>query len=352
MKIAFHTYQLGERGTEVMIYNYAKYCQEILGHEALIVSTSTRPTPGLKLFQDKFQVLLYDEIFQSNGQNEHLRRRLEGFVSDQKIDALFSAKGGENDNILPTNCKTWAHPIFRMDQPHGDVYAGVCKYIADKHGGTHPHVFPIIENPNIVGDLREELGIPKDAFVFGRHGGKDTFSLSFTPQVIAKVLEKRSDCYFLFLNTDKFINHDKVIHLPMTVDFERKFKFINTCDAMLHSRLDGEIFSQAVAEFSISNKPIITWSGIVLDQNDNQVIHPSYDVGHVAVLKNKGIYYHGPSDLENILSGVTKKDLLEHDWDVYKDRFSPKRIMHQFENVFIKELNNSHVEFLEDQEEE
>ena len=348
MKIAFHTYQLGERGTEVMIYNYAKYCQEILGHESVIISTTSRPTPGLALFENDFEVILYDEIWQQSGQNQHLQNRFEEIVKNKNIDAFFAAKGGEDDKIFPSNCATWAHPIFRMDQPHGDVYAGVCKYISDKHGGKFPHVFPIIENPRITGDLRAELGIPEDAFVFGRHGGKDTFSLPFAYEAIAKTLQARSDCYFLFLNTDRFIEHERVIHLPMTVDFQRKFQFINTCDAMLHCRLDGEIFSQAVAEFSISNKPVITWSGIILNENQQKMRHPSYDYGHQAVLKENGIYYHGPIDLQEILTGISRSFVNQHDWDVYKDKYGPVRVMKQFENVFIKGLNNCGHEFLED----
>ena len=51
MKVAFHSYQLGDRGTEVCLYKYAKYNQETLGNESIIISTSTRPTPTLDMFQ-------------------------------------------------------------------------------------------------------------------------------------------------------------------------------------------------------------------------------------------------------------------------------------------------------------
>ena len=52
IKIAFHSYQLGERGTEVCLYKYAKYNREILGNESIIISTSSRPTPCLNRFKD------------------------------------------------------------------------------------------------------------------------------------------------------------------------------------------------------------------------------------------------------------------------------------------------------------
>ena len=348
MKILFHSFQLGERGTEVMLLNYAKHVRDILGHEPVIVSTHTRPTPGLSLFKD-FEVVLYPEIFDSQLRNEHLQERLERIVDQTKADAIFQAKGGEIDNTTPRNCKSWIHGIFRMDEPHGDVYSAVSKYIVDKHQAKHPHVFPIIEHPGIVGNLREELRIPQDAFVFGRHGGYDTFTISWAHEAMKRALDKRKDLYFVFLNTAKFIDHPRAKFLPMTTDIDRKFKFINSCDAMIHSRLDGEIFSQAVAEFSICNKPIVTWSGLI-NWNGQIVNQPGYDTGHLAVLKEDGIYYHGPNDLENILTGITHGFVNAKDWNVYKNKYSADRVMRQFDNVFIKGLNNWEVDFLEDVE--
>ena len=39
--VAFHSYQLGERGTEIHMYNLAKYNRDILGNESIIISTSS-----------------------------------------------------------------------------------------------------------------------------------------------------------------------------------------------------------------------------------------------------------------------------------------------------------------------
>ena len=38
MKIAFHNNQLSLRGTEVAMYDYAKYNEEILGNESIVIS--------------------------------------------------------------------------------------------------------------------------------------------------------------------------------------------------------------------------------------------------------------------------------------------------------------------------
>ena len=37
----------------------------------------------------------------------------------------------------------------------------------------------VVDLPEVDGDLREELGIPENAFVFGRNGGSETFDLDF-----------------------------------------------------------------------------------------------------------------------------------------------------------------------------
>lgn len=327
--IAFHSYQLGERGTETHMYNLAKYNQEILGNKSIIISTNTRPTPSLSMFQKDFKTILYDDVWQQDGVNQKLRTKLELICEENGVSHFWATKGGENDGIMPTNVVSIAACVFRMDQPHGTIYSGICEYISNKHGGQFPYVYPIIEKsyPDYFENFREELNIPKDALVFGRHGGKDTFSLSFAKESIIEALNRRPDIYFLFLNTDVFINHPRVIYLNWSSDFKYKSKFVNTCDAMIHARIDGEIFSQAVAEFSIRNKPIITWSPDIVPNH--------YDTGHIWVLKDKGIYYKDGHQLLNILLNISKSDITDKDWDVYKDKYSAQNVMKEFDRLFL-----------------
>jgi hypothetical protein len=324
MKVGFHSYQLGDRGTEICLYKYAKYNREILGNQSVIISTSSRPTPSLSRFNE-FQVELYPDVWVNDGKNDALRGTLEKLVERHKIDVFYAIKGGESDGIMPKNCWSVAHCIFRMDQPHADVYAGVCEYISHKHGGIHPWVYHIVEAPLVEEDYRAELNIPRNALVLGRHGGNNTFNISFVPETIKKVINERCDLYFLFLNTDRFIDHPRVIHLPHTIDERVKTKFVNSCDAMIHARLDGEIFSLSVAEFSIQNKAIITWDG----HNDQ------YDRGHVFTLGSKAIYYRGPADLRLILLYLDRMALRRADWDAFGDTYSPQKIMRQFNDKLL-----------------
>ena len=77
-----------------------------------------------------------------------------------------------------------------------------------------PH---IINKHNFLGDLRNELKIDSKKIVIGRHGGPNTFDIDFVKRVIKKVLDKREDIIFLFLNTTKFLEHERVIYLPKTI---------------------------------------------------------------------------------------------------------------------------------------
>ena len=56
-----------------------------------------------------------------------------------------------------------------------------------------------------------DLGLPSDAVVVGRYGGKDTFDLDFVKDAVIESLEKRSNLYYLFLNTPKFIENDRCL---------------------------------------------------------------------------------------------------------------------------------------------
>lgn len=328
MKVAFHSNQLSERGTEVALYKYAKYNEEILGNESIIISSAQRHNQGLSKFTAKFPVFLYDDQCMDGVSNDTVRVLIEDICAEQNVDVFYAIKAGENDGIIPTNVKTAMHCVFRMPQPHGDVYASICKYLSEKSGEGYSYVHHILEKemPDVTDNLRSELGIPEDVLVLGRHGGNDTFSLPIYG-VISKALESREDLWFVFLNTNKFIDHPRVIFLPMSIDEEYKAKFINTCDGMIHARADGEMFSMSVAEFVIRNKPIITW---------NPKQPPTYyDTGHIYLLKESGIYYETEQDLFDILMMSEKENLNLGSWDNFTADYTPEKVMEEFRNVFL-----------------
>ena len=178
------------------------------------------------------------------------------------MDILYCIKAGWNDNIVSRACKTVVHSVFQFFEPHGDVYAYISDWLSTKmSGGAVPNVPHMIHLSRTSSDLRTELGIPKEAVVFGRSGGEETFDIPFVHTAVYDIAKHNLDRYFIFLNTHSFCAPlPNIIHLHGTADLVRKTAFINSCDAMLHARQSGETFGLAVAEFSSRNKPIITWA--------------------------------------------------------------------------------------------
>lgn len=302
MKIGFHSNQLGIRGTEVALYDYALGNQEILGNESIIFAPKGSDLTTYDKFSKKFQVHLYNDF-----------RELEKF----NLDWCFWEKFGTYDGKLLNSAKNFVHAVFNVCEPHGEVYA----YISEWLGNLHNHPFlpymvtPYQQDPSI--NYRKFFNIPKDAIVFGRHGGFNQFSYPWVYPVIEKVLKKNKNIYFLFLNTQKFINHPRVIHFEPTYEISKKIAFINTCDAMLHSREEGESFGLAVCEFLTQNKPIIT-------NPDGR------DKNTPIILGDKGFYYTNANELYTILTEFT---LTNKNYSHLIDAFSPEKVMNKFNNL-------------------
>ena len=136
------------------------------------------------------------------------------------------------------------------------------------------------------------------------------------------------------MNIDHFIDHSQVIFLPGNPDPIFKSSFINACDAMIHARGIGESFGLACGEFSIHNKPVITYA-----------LSPQRN--HIDVLGSKAMLYKGPTELKQIFLGFDRVWHQNQDWDCYSKEFSPDTVMKKFASVFLDEkaLKRSAIEF-------
>lgn len=313
LTVAFHGNRLGLRGTQVAIYDYARYNEELLGNRSIIVSPkeAAHEAPAIERFAKRFEVALYENP-----------TGLDDFLERTKADVCYFIKSGENDGILTRTCKNVVHAVFRHREPHGDIYAYISEWLSNfMSDGQLPWVPHIVEMPASSGNLRRQLGIPSDAIVFGRYGGVETFDIPFAQVAVREIAKIRPDRFFLFMNTAPFCAAaPNIIHLEGSSDPLVKRKFIDTCDAMLHARTSGETFGLAVGEFSVCNKPILSWSG-------------SEERCHLEILGDKAITYSDANELvEHLMTLVpdTSKN-----WDCYSAQFSPKAVMRQFEEVFL-----------------
>ena len=322
MKIGIHSEQFDGRGTGKAPYDYGVALQEIYGHEPIFITSKHPMNEGLKKINEKFKSVLYEST-DPNGIRDELSR----IIDREKLDFLYMVKSGQNDHKTPSNCKTGIHCVFLMTEPHGNVYAGVSEFIAKRFGKTEyvPH---IIKNYSPTENLRKKLNIPEDALIIGRCGGFDTFNVEFAKNAVKTILNHRKDLYFIFQSTKNFYEHERVIYLPWVETEQEKFNFIHTCDAMIHARHGGESFGLAIGEFSVANKPVITWSGI------NDTI--PHDKNHIAILNDKAIVYNNEQELVDILYNIDKNFISSHNWDKYSDKFSEPMVINKFREVFLE----------------
>jgi hypothetical protein len=307
-KIAFHSNQLSIRGTEVALYQYAKYNEEILGNKSVIMTFTNRDMEAYQKFADRFEVVILDWW------------AYESYLKENNFDYFYITKMGINDGFSLDSIKTLVHTVFRFNEPHGYKYFYISDWLAKDQGySPFTHSLPYICEPlpQTLENLREQLNIPSDAKVFGCYGGSTEFNINFVKETISKIVREEENTYFIFMNIPSFDNHNQIKFLPAKYDLLEKSKFVNTCDFMIHARYGGETFGLACSEFALSNKPVITYGD-------------SGEKCHIEILGEYGIYYYNPEDLYNIFKN-TQSYIKFTDYTQPYRQFSPEKIMKKFE---------------------
>jgi hypothetical protein len=316
MKIAFHSNQLGLRGTEVALYGYALYNREILGNESIIISDKSKDLGAYDKFKTQFDIHLYDNFSE-----------VVSWVDKYNVDAVYYQKAGHYDGKLVPNAKNLVHTVFQYNQPHGEVYAYISKWLANHmSNGALPYVPYLVDilRYDHIDNYREYLGIPEDATVFGYYGGSDSFNIDFAKKAVIDVARLDKNTYFVFMNVDAFCDEPNVIFLQGTSDLDKKIGFINTCDACIHARNGGESFGLTVAEFSSKNKPVITTTHCTAELSD---------LAHIEMLGDKAVLYSDYTTLMQILTNFKDIQSSKDSWNAY-NIYSPEIVMQQFKDVF------------------
>jgi hypothetical protein len=302
MKIGFLNNQIDNRGTGNAVFHYAHYNEVILGNKSKIFTlpNANHSEEAVSKFVNRFGEI-HAPSLQSLGD----------------IDVLYHIKSGTLENYFtPPNGRYVVHAVFESNFPHGDRFATISEWMGKRD--SLPFVPHIVELANTKVDFREQMEIPQDATVFGRHGGWDSFDISWAWEAVTEALGAREDVYFIFLNTEPVIDHPRVLHFPATLNEGAKRAFINTCDAMLHARSRGETFGISVGEFAILGKPVFTYDG-------------SYEKAHIYELRGTARTYTDKADLLGQLlafqHGETNHPFYDH--------YTPKNVMAKFKEVFL-----------------
>jgi hypothetical protein len=327
--VAFFIRHFGERGTEVAVYSYAHYNETILGNKSIILAFHKETydmiyySCGVRFIQDSFnRFSARFPIIQVRDFSE-----VDALLEKLNVDAFYMLTHGAIGHdgypfAIPATAHSIIHCVFTTQEPHGSVYIPISDHLNEKYGTTYPVLPHIVDVADTREDMREELGIPKDAVVFGRYGGEETFDIGIARQAVIDTASAHSNIYFIFMNTPAFCNLPNVKFLPRSLDDVVKRKFINTSDAFLHARSGGETFGLAIAEFAVCEKPIFACTSFI-------------DDAHFKILGDKIVPYTTLDELNTKLSEfyVGKYDMKNNGYMAY----SPERVMKTFERFLPDE---------------
>jgi len=256
----------------------------------------------------------------------------EAILREEGADFFYCVKNGFNDGVFSRRVPTGIHAIFRESEFHGDVYAYISDWLSRVMAHGCAAVAPwMVRLADDSGDMRTEAGgrwpevaIPKEATVFGRHGGDDSFDIPWVQKTVVETAKKNPDIWFLFLNTREFAGAaslPNIRFLPATADSVRKRRFLNTCDAMIHGRRRGETLGMACLEFASLGKPVLTFTG-------------SPELAHLDILGSSALPYQNRAELNALLQSPDRWP----DAGGWKSRFEdyqPETAMRRFQEVFL-----------------
>lgn len=315
MKIAFHTTLFCFRGTSNAMYEYALYNEIILKNQSIIVYPRHEnhfPDMFLK-YANRFPMVMYDS-----------EEALKTLLSDHHCDAMYTMKYGSPPSDEDIDIPLLVHCVFAVI-PQGHAFAGVSEFLSRKYGVTDyvPHIIRRLSLTEQT--LREELGIPEHALVFGRHGGLDTIWNNPILKVMETIVTERDDVFFLFMcPTDvHFPRHPHIITVNVSINADIRQRFINTCDAFLALEAIGHTFGLSCGEFTATEKPVICFDPI----------HPLANRAHIEIMGTDAIYFRDEETFQKIIYAFVRHKG-RHSYGV----FSPAVVMDRFKKVFLKNV--------------
>jgi glycosyltransferase involved in cell wall biosynthesis len=314
--VLFFVNTLSFRGTTTAVLDYAKYNQTILGNESVIGYRS-----DIGYFPDGgTEDEVYKKILTEYEIRPLVGNNFNTICND--IDFSYFIRAGYKEEI-PDNTRVGVHAVFQYNQPHGDKYAYISRWLSWKMSmGLIPFVPHIVNLPpptENVARLRNQLGLKKDDIVIGRIGGYETFDIDFVKQAVADVVNKNKNIKFLMLNTKPFYAHERIKYINPITSLQLKSDFINLCDGFLHARSGGESFGLAIAEALYFNKPVLCYEG-------------GHDQNHVEMLRWTPLFYNS----SNVFEKINSIKEFRGDWSELVSEFNPEAVMRKFNDIFLK----------------
>lgn len=336
MRILFHSNQISERGTEVALFDYAFGNEKILNGTSYIAVRKDRILDSgvFEHFKKHFAICLYED-----------KNDIDTYISENNIDVLYQILSGDSYELVTESIPSLVHAVFSTRKKQGSLFCPISDYLNQYYKTDYPVLPHIVKKfPGTTKDLRSSLGIPKEATVFASYAGKNQFNIPFVHKAVENTAANNTSCYFLFMNIEPFIKtkRENIIFLEKNTSLEYKEQFINSSDAMLHARDDGETFGLSIAEFSVKNKPIISWKPDYIHNFSYKIEEHirrlrgkkhRYAEAHLDFLGKSALTYSNYSTLYTLLNSFDKEKYKNKNNDRYSERFSPEKIMLKFDTL-------------------
>lgn len=313
MKVALYLARFQFRGTAIAIYDYACGIMNHHTDDPLIVHwprpderDSLGDSRGVSIWEQRGTGAR--EVFEKRFGKQRVRdyhnwAELNQLMKDEAVDVLYILTGGIKpsggadgqaaDNFdldemlsrlewpsLLNDARVVYHFVY-LPPMAGPGSAAISPAVASRvslypQGDPNnvlivPHMlrdWPADMEPSEVQRLRmrEYLGIPANATVFGRLGGVDTFNIPLVVRAIERALKVRPDAYFVFATAPidimqhPALNSDpRVLFIAPCLDETKRCAVIDCCDYMIHASQKGESFGLNVLEFLSRGRPVITF---------------------------------------------------------------------------------------------
>jgi len=185
--------------------------------------------------------------------------------------------------------------------------------------GPTIRLIPIpVEAPLTDEDLREELGIPQDAFVFGRIGRDDNDI--YDPVNLNGFSQVEDDnTYFVALAPSEVLKKraeqlgiTNIRYVDKTLDDVRISRFYNTLNVLAHSRKDGECNPGNIWEGFSHGKPVVSHYGIPYN-------------GHIQEIGDCGFVVNRKDNFHNVWQNLNPSsipDILEYSRSIGVQNFT------------------------------
>ena len=200
--------------------------------------------------------------------------------NEDEYDVIQTARGGYPE--YPFNLINKTKIIDGIHSDRGEDKQNIVRSIliskwqAEKWAANGGNIKKAVIIPNLVSvpsefksTIREKLGIPKDAFVYGFHQRNDSSIFSPTSIYAFSLICNKNNHFIILGGSEKHREEAKKLNLQNIhfIDFSSEqsviHDFLSSIDVFAHSRLDGEVCSVAMIEAMYHGKPIITHPGSV-----------------------------------------------------------------------------------------